>query len=286
MSLRFFTTVFFLLTGIYFHSFDITAQHKTINNLEISLSVGNANIECERFKNTTNLDWLNYVGRPIYNTYELVNWDIRFGFLENFKTDISLIMENDFTPITFKTSVQYYFNNWFGFHSGLRSYNTYIESATSYFSETAPDYYYQYHFDDQRKVYNISAYCGPAFYIKNKLFKWTTTVNIGLSFQDGFNEHLYRKTPNSNEDYAFYYKIKPQSNCMYGFSSLFEMNLFKINNKKIGLLLKADYQNIQKQTNYELKRESWLGETDISDIKGAKHVFMWKEWDAGIYLRF
>ncbi len=286
MSLRFFTTAFFLLAGIYIHSFDITAQNKTINNLEISLSFGNADIGCERFNNTSHIDWDNYIGHPIYNIYELVNWDVRFDLLDHYKAEFSLIMENDFTPITFKTSFQYYFNKWLGFHSGLRSYNTYIESATSYFKETAPNYYYEFHFDDQRKVYNLSAFCGPAINLNYRWFKWITKFNIGLSFQDGFKEHLYRKTPHNNEHYAYFFTIKPQSNFMYGLSSLVEIDCFKIRKTKIGILLKHEYQHVKKQTNYNLKTESWLGEITNKEIKGAKHDFNWGEWDAGFFIRF
>ncbi len=286
MKIRHILTILFLLTGLFVKVFHTTAQENAINNLEFSLSFGNADIKCDRFSNSSNLDWMNYVGHPIYNRYELINWDIRFDILDHYKADISFIMENDFTPITFKTSFQYYINKWLGFHSGLRSYNTYIESASSYFTDIAPDYYYEFHFDGQRKVYNLSTYCGPAINIDNRWFKWSTTLNIGVSFQAGFKDYLYRKTPDKNEHYAYYYNVKPQNNFMYGYSSMLDINCFKIKNKQIGLLLKYEFQHIKKQTNYNLKTENWLGETTNKYIKAAKHDFKWAEWDAGFFIRF
>lgn len=281
--MRFPVVILFLLI-----SSGLFAQTSKFRNKELSLSVGVAEFDIERFPPGENPDFINYFNEhPEHLDYIIAKFAYKFDFLRKMSADIRIILMDDLIPDNYDISAHYYFKPWAGLGIGSILNKNYITWYERHPSLILPDYY-SLGSSGQITTYDLGFYLSPALKpFDNDFFSLLIKCDLGLtSFTKEEAAFLWKKKL-SNERLSYDYKTKTAFQPYIHPKLELRLRAFKIKNAGVGILLNSGYFDSSRSIDYVRTVQRWTPENTLTEeIQMPQHNYSIFELDMGIFVRW
>lgn len=203
----------------HFIIFGLKAQNSIFKNQEVSLSIGLADINVEKFTPDKNIDFLNHSGTnftpllddpySLYNPNDtqedypsiLVKWSYRADLFSKISVDVKLILFESLIPDNYDISAHYFFKSWLGIGAGSMLNKNWISGFEQFQIETLSDYYIVDTNFRQFTTYELGFYISPILkLINNDVFNLQIRCDFGLSAFSRNEENFYHQKKDLTKD--------------------------------------------------------------------------------------
>ena len=285
--MRYFVIVVLGLLSVSLFSQEDKDLPKGIRNIETSFTLGVGHIHVEEHSNDDNLDFLNYVDDyPEYLDFITMKFGLQFDYSKKMHADINLILLDDIMPDNYDISTYYLLNNFFGVGAGSMLSKYWISDYGKFHIDRNPDYYTEGGNYRQFEYYDLGFYVTPVYRpIYKDGYKIVLKMNVGMSSFMKEESTFYLKKKLSNKRILYDYNTKLAFQPYINPKIDLRLNLIKIKNKNLGLLLKSNYYFSKRSMNYDLSYQEWTSENAVNtSVNTLKHNYSRLEIDLGFYL--